>query len=66
VFALSQSSAAADVKLLFVRSRVTGRNKETLRQKWIEEATVSSGGETTSWTDSETDTLRKFYKIEMK
>jgi hypothetical protein len=33
---------------------------------WIQEATVSSGGETTTWTDLDSVAPIKFYRIEMK
>jgi hypothetical protein len=33
---------------------------------WTEEATVSSEGETTTWTDTETTCTCKFYKIAIK
>ena len=33
---------------------------------WTEEATVTSGGETTSWTDVHTTSACKFYRIEIQ
>jgi hypothetical protein len=33
---------------------------------WTEEATVASGGDTTTWTDPDTTSARKFYRVELK
>jgi hypothetical protein len=33
---------------------------------WIQEATVPSGGDSTVWTDPDTTSARKFYRIELK
>jgi hypothetical protein len=34
--------------------------------QWVEETTVGSGGQTTSWTDSDATSVHKFYRIELK
>jgi len=41
-------------------------SSDLLAGAWIEEPTVPSGGETTSWTDPDTTSTRKFYRIELK
>ena len=33
---------------------------------WLEEATVPAGGAATTWTDSDTTSTRKFYRIEIE
>jgi hypothetical protein len=37
---------------------------DLLTGSWIEEATISSGGETTTWADTDTISMRKFYRAE--
>ncbi len=36
------------------------------KKLWLKEGTIPSGGETTTWSDSDTTSVRKFYRIEVE